>query len=206
MWPSKSKIVEKNKDSFNEIFKSQEIFEKEFNPNLKIKINSSYTQNSFINNLTNNIGYINFQSNFKEISKFKFKKIKNFEFITPDLLIGKDNSLVFFDEKGSILKFNQNSELIWKKNFYNKKEIKQQTVIYFGTDNKILVAADSIANIYAINYSNGDLLWKYFTSSSLNSDIKIYEDIIFVIDFENVIKCISIKDGKELWRFGTERS
>ena len=98
LW-TKSKIVEKNKDSFNEIFKSQEIFEKEFNPNLKIKINSSYTQNSFINNLTNNIGYINFQRNFKEISKFKFKKIKNFEHINPDLLLGKDGSIVFFDDK-----------------------------------------------------------------------------------------------------------
>ena len=205
LW-TKSKIVEKNKDSFKEIFKSREIFEKEFNPNLKIKINSSYTQNSFINNLTNNVGYVNFQSNFKEISKFKFKKIKNFEFITPDLLIGKDNSLVFFDEKGSILKFNQNSELIWKKNFYNKKEIKQQPVIYFGTDNKILVAADSIANIYAINYSNGNLLWKNFTSSSFNSEIKIYEDKIFLIDFENVIKCISITTGEDIWSFGTQRS
>ena len=49
-------------------------------------------------------------------------------------------------------------------------------------------------------------MWKNFTSSSFNSEIKIYEDKIFVIDFENVIKCISIKDGKELWRFGTERS
>ena len=205
LW-TKPKIVEKNKDSFNEIFKPQEILEKEFNPNLKIKINSSYTQNSFVNTLTNNMGYINFESNFKEISKFKFQKIKNFDFITPDLLIGKDNSLVFFDEKGSIFKFDQKSELIWKKNFYNKKEKKQQPVIYFGTDNNILVAADSIANIYAINYSNGDLLWKNFTSSSFNSEIKIFEDKIFVIDFENVIKCISIKDGKELWRFGTERS
>ena len=60
--------------------------------------------------------------NLKKISKFKFKKIKNFEFINPDLLIGKDNALVFFDEKGSILKFNENSKLIWKKNHYKKKK------------------------------------------------------------------------------------
>ena len=75
LW-TKSKIVEKNKDSFNEIFKSQEIFEKELNPNLKIKINSSYTQNSFINNLTNNIGYIIFKAILKRFQNLNLKKLK----------------------------------------------------------------------------------------------------------------------------------
>ena len=73
-------------------------------------------------------------------------------------------------------------------------------------DNNILIAADSIANIYAINYLNGDLLWKKFKSSSFNSEIKIFDDKFFVIDFENIIRCISVKDGKEIWNFGTEKS
>ena len=29
---------------------------------------------------------------------------------------------------------------------------------------------------------------------------------LFLIDFENVIRCISIKNGKEIWSFGTEKS
>ena len=113
---TKSQIIEEKKDNLEEIFKSDAILEKELNPNIKIKIQSPFNQNPFINNLTNNSGYINFDSDFKEISKFKFKKIKNFEYTNPDLLIGKDNSLIFFDEKGAILKFDQNSNLIWKKN------------------------------------------------------------------------------------------
>ena len=109
---SKSEIIEKEKKNLKKIFKSDDILEKEFNPNLKIKINSLYTQKPFINNLSNNSGYINFESDLKRISKFKFKKIKNFEFINPDLLLGEDNSILFFDENGTILKFNQNSKLI----------------------------------------------------------------------------------------------
>ena len=202
---TKSEIKEENKENLEEIFKSIEVLEKEFNPNLKIKLNTSYKKNPFVNNLTNNSGYINFESDFKEISKFKFKKIKNFEYINPDLLVGK-NSLVFFDENGSILKFDQNSKLIWKKNHYNKKEKKQNPIIYFANDNNILVAADSLANIYALNYSNGDLLWKNFNASSFNSEIKIFDNKIFVIDFDNIIRCISVKDGKEIWNFGTEKS
>ena len=203
---TKSEITKEKKDDLKEIFKPAEILEKEFNKNLKIKINSSYAKKPFINNLSNNAGYINFNSNFKEISKFKFKKIKNFDFINPDLLMGDDNSLIFFDDKGSILKFNKNSKIIWKKNHYNKKEIKQKPSVYFATNQKILIAADSIANLYAMDYTNGDLIWKNFNTASFNSEIKIFDNKVFLIDFENVIRCVSIKNGEEIWRFATEKS
>ena len=203
---TKSQIQEEKKDDLKEIFKPKEILEKEFNKNLRLKINSSFTKKPFINNLSNNAGYVNFESNFKETSKFKFKKIKNFDFINPDLLIGDDYSLIFFDEKGSILKFNKNSKLIWKKNHYDKKEIKQKPSIYFATNHKFLVAADSIANLYAMDYTNGNLIWKNFNTASFNSEIKIFDDKVFLIDFENVIRCVSIQNGEEIWRFSTEKS
>ncbi len=205
LW-TKPQDIEKKKENLKEIFKSEEVLEKEFNPSLKIKINSKYNINPFINNLNNNTGYINFESDFKKIKKFKFKKIKNFDYINPDLLIGNDNAIIFFDEKGSIIKFDDNTKLIWKKNYYTKKEIKQNPVIYFATDNKTLIAADSIANYYAIDYLSGDLIWKKFNTSPFSSEIKIYNDKFFLIDFENIIKCISIKDGEEIWRYSTEKS
>tara|TARA_B100002051_G_scaffold225065_1_gene220290 strand:- start:3267 stop:4565 length:1299 start_codon:yes stop_codon:yes gene_type:complete len=205
-WTKAQIKKEEKKESLKEVFKSKEVLEKEFNPNLKIKINSTYKQEPFINNLSNNSGYINFESNFKQISKFKFKKIKNFNFINPDLLLSKGNSLVFFDEKGAILKFNQDSKLIWKQNHYGKKEIKQKPSLYFATNNKILIVADSIANLYAMDYTSGNLIWKNYNSATFNSEIKILENKVFLIDFENVIRCISIDNGKELWNFGTEKS
>ena len=203
---NKSKIEEEKKEDVKEIFQTETILTKEFNQNLKIRITSNYSQNPFINNLSNNTGYINFESEFKEVSKFKFKKIKNFEFINPDLLIGQDNSLVFFDDKGSILKFNQNSELAWKVNYYDKKQKKLNPSIYFASNDKYLIAADSIANLYAINFSNGKLLWKKYNSASFNSELKIYNDKIFLIDVDNIIRCFSLKTGSEIWSFGTQKS
>ena len=203
---NKSKIEEEKKEYVKEIFQTEKILTKEFNQNLKIRINSSYSQNPFINNLSNNSGYINFESEFKEVSKFKFKKIKNFEFINPDLLIGQDNSLVFFDDKGSILKFNQNSELIWKVNYYDKKQKKLNPSIYFASKDQYLIAADSIANLYAIDFSNGKLLWKKYNSASFNSELKIYDDKIFLVDVDNNIRCFSLKKGSEIWSFGTQKS
>ena len=117
LW-TKSQNIEKSKENLEEIFKSDEVLEKEFNPSLKIKINSKYNTSPFVDNLNNNSGYINFESDFKKVKKFKFKKIKSFDYINPDLLIGKDNAIIFFDEKGSILKFNDTTKLIWKKNHY----------------------------------------------------------------------------------------
>ena len=203
---TKSKILEENKNNLKKIFKSEDVLNQEFNANLKIKINDSYNKNPFVNNLTNNSGYINFESNFKNLSKFKFKKIKNFNFINPDLLFGKDNSIIFFDEEGSILKFNENSKLIWKKNYYSKKEKKQNPIIFFATNSKTLIAADTIANLYAMNFSNGELLWKKLNTSSFNSEIKIFNDKFLIIDFENTIRCLSIKTGEEIWNFRTEQS
>ena len=63
-----------------------------------------------------------------------------------------------------------------------------------------------MANLYALDYLNGSLIWKNFNKASFNSEIKIFNDKVFLIDFENVIRCISIKNGKEIWNFGTEKS
>ncbi len=203
---TKTQKIENDKEKLEEVFKSEKELAGEFNQNLKIKINAPYLQNPFISNLTNNFGYVNFSSEFKKTSKFKFKKIKNFEYINPDLLLGKDKSLIFFDEKGSILKFSQDSKLIWKKNYYDKKEIKQKPTIYFATDNNILIVADSLAKLYAMDYSNGNILWKKINTTSFNSEIKIIDDKVFIVDLDNRIKCISLKDGKEIWNFNTEKS
>ena len=60
---TQSDILEEEKENLEEIFKSKNILDQEFNPNLKVKINSTFTQKPFINNLSNNSGYINFDGN-----------------------------------------------------------------------------------------------------------------------------------------------
>ena len=69
-----------------------------------------------INNLSNNNGIINFRGELKKISKFKFSKIKQFDFYQPELLISNKGTLIFFDDKGTIFHFDRNNKLIWKSN------------------------------------------------------------------------------------------
>ena len=53
-------------------------------------------------------------------SSWNLNRIENFSGFEPEILVDKEN-LYFFDNKGSILKFNKNSKLQWKKNYYSKK-------------------------------------------------------------------------------------
>ena len=49
--------------------------------------------------------------------------------------------------------------------------------------------------------TNGNLLWSKNNLAPFNSQIKIYKNKFFIIDFSNTLRCFSIKDGKELLEF-----
>ena len=59
---------------------------------------------------------------------------------------------------------------------------------------------------YTDYLNNGELLWSKNNLAPFNSQIKIYEDKFFIIDFSNTLRCFSVKDGKELWNIQTEKS
>jgi len=203
---TKDKKVEREKQKIIKIlFEDERVLENEFNTGLKINLKAKLINNSFINNFDNNNGRINYNGNLKKISRFKFSKIDNFNQLEPEIIFDKNN-VIFFDDKGSILKFDSFSKLIWKKNYYTKAEKKSKPILFFANNSDILVVADSIAKYYAINISNGELLWSKNNSAPFNSQVKIYKDKFFAIDFENILRCYSIKDGTELWQVKTDQS
>ncbi len=206
LWSKTEKLKNENKVKEKKVFEEKKVYEKEFNKQLKIKLNNNIKEKSFINNLTNNNYIINFDGSLKKISKYKFSKIDQFVFFQPELLITKKNSLIFFDNKGTILNFNQNSKLIWKNNIYSKSEKKNNPILYFAANNQMLIVADTVAKYYAINLINGELIWSKKSMAPFNSQIKIYKDKFFVVDFENIIRCFSLKDGTEIWNVKTEKS
>lgn len=205
LWTKKQKIKEEKKITIKELFKEEKALEKEFNPNLKINLSAKLIDNSFVNNFDNNNGRVNYNGTLKSISKFKFSKIDNFNQLEPEIIFDKNN-VIFFDDKGSILKFDNFSKLIWKKNYYTKAEKKSKPILFFANNKNTLVVADSIAKYYAININNGELLWSKNNSAPFNSQVKVYKDKFFAIDFENILRCYSIKDGTELWQVKTDQS
>ena len=209
-WTKSEEITKDNNNLNNkvknqEIFKKEKILKKEFNTNLKIKINSNSASNYKNNINSNNSGLVNFSGELKRSSRYKFSKIKNFYQYEPELIFDESN-LIFFENKGTILKFNENSKLVWKKNFYLKQEKKLNPVLQFASNDKYLIVADNLAKYFMLDKENGELIWSKNNSAPFNSQIKIFKDKFFIIDFDNTLRCFSLKNGNELWNVKTQNS
>ena len=179
---TKHKIVEETNKNYEEIFKKEEALNLEFNKDLKVNFNSKPINRSFLNNLSNNNGRVNFNGKLQNISKYKFSKIKNFYQYDPKISFYK-NDIIFFDNKGSVLRFNDSSDLIWKVNNYTKTEKKQNPILSFGVDQNFLIIADNLSKYYALDINTGKILWSKNNTSPFNSQIKIYKDKLFIVDF-----------------------
>ena len=199
----KEEVVENNKNS-KIIFEKSKPIIKELNPNLKIKLTKLTKGEVFLGNNTNNIGNINFETNFSKTSNYKFSTIDQFDFNQPELLFTEDKSIIFFDGKGSLFKINKDLKEIWKVNHYTKREKKLKPIIYLAQNRNKLIAADNLSKVYLIDLSNGKLIKSVESNIGFNSNIKIYNNKFLIVDLNNTIRCFSINDGKEIWNFETE--
>jgi outer membrane protein assembly factor BamB len=204
LW-NKEKVIKEKQQNINEIFNAKEILSEEFNPNLKIRLYSKVTNGSYLQSFDNNNARTNYNGNLQSFLKYKFKKIKNFSQYEPEISFNQKN-IIFFDNKGYILNFDYNSNLIWKKNYYSKSEIKQNPILFFAQNSNILIIADNVAKLYALDTNTGDLLWEKKNTAPFNSQIKIYKNKLYVIDFENTLRAYSLNDGKEIWNNKTQSS
>ena len=205
LW-NKKKIETENSQNEEVLFKEKQSFNKEFNQNIKIKLNENFYANSFIKNNTNNNKLLNYSGRIKKISQFKFSKIYDFKNKNSDFLITPNYHFVYFDGNGTIFKLDENLTLVWKKNIYSKKEIKLSLSLNFSYDQKKIIVTDNLAYIYALDVMNGNVIWKQKNSSAFNSEIKIKNDKIYTVDFDNVLNCYSIVDGKRLWEYKSENT
>ena len=204
-WTKDKKVEREKQKIIKVLFEDEKVLENEFNPGLKIHLKAKLINNSFINNFDNNNGRINYNGNLKSVSRFKFSKIDNFDQFEPEIIFS-NNNVIFFDTKGSILKFDNSSKLIWKKNYYSKTEKKLKPILFFANNKDTLVVVDSISKFYAMDINTGELLWSKNNSAHFNSQVKVYKDKFFAIDSKNVLRCYSIKDGSEIWKIKTERA
>ena len=201
-WTSET-IKEIEEQKFEKIFDDPKALSQELNTNINLNLSKNFTKNKLSVKFTNNDGRVNFDGSLKKSSKYKFSKIENFYQFEPIIAFNKDN-VIFFDDKGSILQFNNRSKLIWKKNYYTKSEKKSNPILQFANNNKFLIVADNLSKYYMLNLETGDLIWSKNNSAPFNSQIKIYKDRFFLIDFTNTLRCYSLKSGEELWNFQTE--
>ena len=203
IWKDKEKNLE-SKKNIKKVFSEEKKISSEFNQELKLDLTKIKTNNKIIDN-KNNYGSQNYGGLVKKIGSYKFGKFEEINQLNfkPVFL---DNGLIFFDKKGSIIRYNNNQKVLWKKNHYSKAEKKQKPKLNFVLDAENLLVTDSIAKYYSININSGELNWSKNNTYPFNSDIKKHKNKFFVIDYKNTLRCYEIKNGNECWNLKTEDS
>ena len=203
IWKDKEKKPEVQKN-IKKVFLEKKKITTEFNQELKldlsiIKFNNKITDNE------NNYGSQNYEGLIDKIGNYKFSKFEDINQLNFKPIFLEDG-LIFFDKKGSIIRYNDKTKVLWKKNHYSKPEKKLRPKLDFIQDGENLLITDSIAKYYSVNINSGELNWSKNNIYPFNSDIKKHKNKIFVIDYKNTLRCFNISDGNECWNLKTEDS
>ena len=203
IWKDKENKLDAQKN-IKKVFLEDKKITSEFNQELKLDLSIIKFNNKIIDN-ENNYGSQNYKGLIDKIGNYKFSKFEDINQLNfkPIFL---DDGLIFFDKKGSIIRYNDKSKVLWKKNHYSKSEKKLKPKLDFVQDDENLLITDSIAKYYSVNINSGELNWSKNNIYPFNSDIKKYKNKIFVIDYKNTLRCFNISDGNECWNLKTEDS
>ena len=200
----------KDKSNIDEVENSKIILtkqarkEQELNPTLEIKV-SEEKFNKNINNNQNNIGELSYEGSLEKIGKYNFSKFDDFEYVNTQPIFYNEY-VIYSDNKGSIILYDENQKIIWKKNFYNKNKKKLKPRLNFANHENILIVTDNVSKYYAINIETGNIIWSKNNIVPFNSEIKIKDNFFYTVDYKNILRSISIKDGSEIWNLKTEES
>ena len=191
--------------NFKPLFEKDKLVLNEFNKNFQFLLNKKDLKVNTNSKNDNNDGYVLFNGKLEKIQKYNFSKIENFHQLESNLVFSNGN-LIFFDNKGTILNFDQSSKLKWKINNYSKNDKKIGPLISMTHNNKNLFVSDNLSNIYAIDLIDGRVIWSKKNPLPFNSIIKFFDNKIFVVDSNNNLNCFSTKDGSLIWQHKTEKS
>ncbi len=203
IWKDKDNKLEDQKN-IKKVFLEDKKITTEFNQELKLDLSVIKSNNKVTDN-KNNHGSQNYEGLIDKISSYKFSKFEDTNQLNfkPIFL---DDGLIFFDKKGSIIRYNDKSKVLWKKNHYSKSEKKLRPKLDFVQDGENILITDSIAKYYSVNINSGELNWSKNNIYPFNSDIKKYKNKIFAIDYKNTLRCYNVSDGNECWNLKTEDS
>ena len=194
----------KTDENIKIIFDKKKISYQELNPNIILNLSKGNIQDKILDN-KNNFGKQNYIGKIKKFKNFKFSKLNYGNEIDLKPLFLKDG-IIFFDSKGSVIRFNNNQKIIWKKNYYSKFEKKNNPKLFFALSDKKLIVVDNLSNLFLIDIDSGNLIWRKKNDYPFNSEIKTFDDKFFAIDLKNVLRCYFIKDGSECWNVETDKT
>jgi len=203
LWKDKEKESAVN-SNIKEIFSEEKKITTELNQELKLDLSKIISSNEILKN-KNNYGSQDYSGLINKIGNYKFSKFDNINQLNYKPLF-LDDGLIFFDNKGSIIRYDSNQKVLWKTNHYSKFEKKLKPKLNLIISGENLLIADNIAKYYSVNINTGELNWLKSNSYPFNSEIKADKKYFFVVDYKNTLRCYNVSDGSECWSLQTENS
>ena len=192
-----------NPKNIKKIFSEKKIIT-QFNQELKLDLANVKINNKVVDN-QNNYGFQDYSGSIDKVGNYKFSKLDDVNELNFKPVFLNDG-LIFFDKKGSIIRYDNNQKVLCKKNHYSKLEKKLKPKLNFVLVDQNLLITDSISKYYSINVNSGELIWSKNNIYPFNSEIKRSKNKIFVVDYKNTLRCYNINDGSECWNLPTEDS
>jgi len=162
---------------------------------LKLNKNINYKNWTQSNYNSNNLIFqsgVNLQKKINSISG-KFQKMLFYK-----------NKIVVIDDKSKIQFFDQNLKKIISKKIYNRKIYKKYNLKFdIAINQNILLISDNLGNIQALNSSSLKKIWSLELKVPFRSNIKIYDNKIFIMNTNSKIFSINLKKGDINWSFET---
>ena len=202
IWKNK-KDNSTNPKNIKKIFSEKKIIT-QFNQELKLDLANVKINNKVVDN-QNNYGFQDYSGSIDKVGNYKFSKLDDVNELNFKPVFLNDG-LIFFDKKGSIIRYDNNQKVLWKKNHYSKLEKKLKPKLNFVLVDQNLLITDSISKYYSINVNSGELIWSKNNIYPFNSEIKRSKNKIFVVDYKNTLRCYNINNGSECWSLPTEDS
>ena len=202
IWQNKE-VDTKNPKNIKKVFSEKKVVT-QFNQELKLDLSKIKVNNRIVDN-RNNYGIQDYSGIIDKVGSYKFSKLDDVNHLNFKPLFLNDG-LIFFDKKGSIIRYDNNQKVLWKKNYYSKSEKKLKPKLNFALVDKNLLITDSISKYYSININSGELIWSKNNIYPFNSEIKRSKNKIFAVDYKNTLRCYNINDGSECWNLPTEDS
>ena len=203
IWKDKEKTLD-NEENIKKVFSDTKSITTEFNQELKLDLSKIKIKNK-IKHDQNDYGSQDYNGLINKIGNYKFSKFDNINQLNYKPLFLK-NGLIFFDNKGSITRYDNNHKVLWKKNHYSKSEKKLRPKLNFIAVGENLLVTDNIAKYYSININTGELNWLKNNIYPFNSAIKKNKNKFFAVDYKNILRCYNVSDGSECWSLKTENS
>ena len=199
-------IEENNSDNrYEEIFIKNETYDEEKKPlnNFKLKLDAPTKTNDWTeqygsktNNKSNYL-YTGYEKLFSKSPKLN-KNSQNSN------IVFYKNNLVTYNHKGKIFSYSIDSKKkLFEYDFYKKKFKNFKKEIFLTLNKNILIAADNLGYVYAINLNTKVLIWAKNYGIPFRSNIKIVDGQILLANQDNVIYSLDLRSGVKNWEYQT---